>query len=144
MIEHISELISEIEHLKRQIERLSVIEVGGAWIAWTPTITGGGSMTVSSVVNNFSKYFITGGLVIIKMRISSLTLGGTASDQINITTPHSADTDLMLCGFARFIQTTHCYVRTESDGSISMRTMDGANFPLGTSRFFILDGSYSI
>ena len=144
MTDIMNDIIWRMKRMEREIEHLSTQGETGRWQDWTPTFTGAGSMTVSSVVNNFSKYFLTGGLVIIKIRISSFTLGGTASDQINITTPHPADTNLMLCGFARFMTTVHCYVRTESDGSISMRTMDGADFPLGTARFFILDGSYSV
>jgi hypothetical protein len=58
----------------------------GAWQAWTPTITPFGSMTVTATIVD-AQYIVLGALCYFKVRLSPVTIGGTASSDIMISLP---------------------------------------------------------
>lgn len=58
----------------------------GAWLAYTPTVTGSGSMTIASLVINNARYLITGKTITVVMDLV-FTTGGTAGATVNVTLP---------------------------------------------------------
>lgn len=65
---------------------ISAYDPVGSWTTWTPTVTGGGSMTVSSPVFQLAQYLRAGPIVYISMEWTA-TLGGTASNNVQLTLP---------------------------------------------------------
>lgn len=63
--------------------------VGGLWANWTPTVSGSGSMTVSSLSVTDAQFQQVGSLIYAKCLLS-FTLGGTASNQLTVTLPTTA------------------------------------------------------
>lgn len=66
--------------LGRRTERLECIETGGEWADWTPTLTQGG--TVSLTIQE-AKYSIVGRVCHVYARLTA-TAGGTVSNVINV------------------------------------------------------------
>jgi hypothetical protein len=62
------------------------VTIGSGWLAWAPTLTAFGSMTVSSVSLTDAQYLRVGPWVFCKL-YASFTLGGTASNVIFATLP---------------------------------------------------------
>lgn len=60
--------------------------IGTGWLAWSATISGWNSMTVSGVTTQDAQYIRLGPFVYFKMQVQ-MTLGGTASNQIFISAP---------------------------------------------------------
>ena len=61
----------------------------GVWQSWTPTLSGSGSMTVSSPTISDAQYVQLGPIVYFKLWVSTMTLGGTAAGAIIATLPTS-------------------------------------------------------
>jgi hypothetical protein len=62
----------------------------GGWIPWTPTIAGGGSMTVSaSTFSEVASYLRIGPMCFVRM-FFSCTFGGTANVQVSVSLPFAA------------------------------------------------------
>jgi hypothetical protein len=65
---------------------LVIVNNAGGILSYTPTVTGGGSMTISSVVVDDAR-FIKNGKAITAWISVQFTTGGTASTTVNITMP---------------------------------------------------------
>jgi len=61
------------------------------WYNWTPTVTGGGAMTIASVVIALARYNVSGGVFSFEVNLTCTT-GGTASTDINIVLPTNVTT----------------------------------------------------
>ena len=59
------------------------------WTSWTPTYTGSGSLTYTSVTTNHAKYVRIGDMVVIMVKATG-TVGGAAAKQIQFTLPIEA------------------------------------------------------
>lgn len=102
-------------------------------IDYTPTISAGGSMTVSSVTED-TRYSIDGACIDMQMD-ASFTLGGTASNQINVSLPVSPL--IFLTGVALDVTDNSGRVGVQAytqniSNVIEILTENGANFTLGT------------
>lgn len=146
------QLVREIEQLRAQVESLRTIEIPGGWKDWTPTVSAGGSMTISDLVITNARYQIQSKTFYFSYRIT-VTTGGTASNTITIdaaSLPISPATESIL---------STSFSLSLSDGSaalfggtaflgvvgqISMRRYDGANFGLGTGRILVCSGFIEI
>ena len=64
----------------------AAINFGGNWQSWAPSVTGGGSMTVSVNSVNLAQYLRIGPIVHFELHCS-ITLGGTASNVVLFTLP---------------------------------------------------------
>ena len=112
------------------------------WTSWTPTITASGSMTVSGVVINYAKYIQEGKRVTIKLRATFTTVTPASTDII-FTLPVNISTDGEVLvaavsdpsGIAGFAQ-------RNSSTTIYVRRYDSANWSIGASRGFFVNGFY--
>jgi hypothetical protein len=79
----------------------AIANVLGAYSAWSPTITGAGSMTISGVIISAGAYLRFGPLCHVQFNIS-FTTGGIQAAFINLplpVTPAGATISLTLAGF---------------------------------------------
>lgn len=78
----LQQLANEIALLKREINRLKLMEVPAVtpWADWTPTITQSGSVTYTST---FSRYSVIQDTVIVRARLA-VTSAGTTNNTITI------------------------------------------------------------
>lgn len=69
---------------------------------WTPSVSGSGSMTASSVVVNEANYQQIGSFIEFEVSVS-FTLGGTASNYVYLTAPASGTSHSTSCAFNAYI-----------------------------------------
>lgn len=71
MSEHIEKLITKVNRLERETERLQMIEGVGVWTDWTPTISyAGGTTDPTSATVTSARYLRLGKLVIVYAQIA--------------------------------------------------------------------------
>jgi hypothetical protein len=66
---------------------------GSNWQSWTPTVTGVGTMTVSSLIINNASYLILGPLVFVELFVT-VNIGGALSPGFTVSLPVAAQGDL--------------------------------------------------
>lgn len=115
------------------------------WFNYTPTYSGSGSMTFTSVTTAYAKYRVIGQMVVYEIQATGTT-GGTASNTLQATAPA---TPLQTSGSAA------CTTRDAASGTsvvgtggqnsssgIFARKADGSNYGLGTGRILQNYGFY--
>lgn len=119
--------------------------------AWSPTVTGSGSMTVGSLAQKNTEYLRIGGLMYFRCCLA-FTLGGTQSTQINISVPLAGTADNVSTAWSCAAeQGSNAYgvgareeARWRYDGSnIAVFLTNGASWTLGATLVHI-QGSYKI
>ena len=105
----------------------------GAATSWTPTFSGSGSMTFTSVTST-TKYWLFDKLFIAYVFMIGTT-GGTASNELRMTLPITCSNTNFRGGAAvsdaAFLPGTWY---TNSTTEISFRKFDGSNFALAASK----------
>lgn len=113
----------------------------GGQLTWTPTLTGSGSMTISSVVVNEGRYRKRGKNITVWLDVT-FTTGGTASSVVYVTKPVNSSGS----GSVQNVQTYFCsdatnlvaYVITEPSGLAGSlgcaASPGGSNWTLGANR----------
>lgn len=102
-----------------------------AWTTWTPTWTGHGGMTVSSVNNLCAKYLKIGSFVFFII-YATMTLGGTAGVRLYFTLPATADVNAYFA---------HPYIYNNSADRLGHAwTMDTTKWQFS----FIPDGNWTL
>lgn len=71
------------------VQTTAASAIPGAWISFTPAMSGFGSMTVSAGTVASAYYQIIGKTMFLNVYIYNITLGGTASTDIYMTLPAS-------------------------------------------------------
>jgi len=119
-------------------------------LTWQPTYSAGGSMTYTSVTTGMTSYKIVGDNIFIRAMVTGTT-GGTASNNVRITSPFSNGVNSRYCSFSCwFLDGGSSYMIARNDIGINGSNIipfyryDNANFGLGTGRQFNANGSYSI
>jgi hypothetical protein len=107
------------------------------WFNYTPTVTGSGSMTISSLVINEARFAIQGRTVNVTAR-ATFTLGGTASSTVSLTLPvESLIANVPggggVAGDGTNV-TARLIISAGSPDTIGVARYDGANWSLGTAR----------
>jgi len=129
---------------------LSRVENPNGWPGWfnyTPTLTAGGSMTVSSATLGFAKWQVQGDIMFLAMQYTSFTLGGTANSTLFVTYPgnvNGVDGQSAVCA-ARDSGSGSYPVGTgtfTSSSTIYVRKADLSNWTLSTSRAFLINGTF--
>ena len=111
---------------------------------FSPTLSGSGSMTISSPSIATSKYYAIGELVFIEFR-ATFTIGGTPDLSVQFDLPFNAlvsgsmscvviDTSAAISGFA---------LLSSGSKTVSVRRYDGANWGSGAGREIRISGHYS-
>ena len=121
------------------------LSFGANWQNWTPTVTPGGSMTVSGLSGN-AQYIRIGPIVHFYLTLG-FTLGGTLSNQLAVSLPVSS-ANVNLEAFASAITTPttsffNCfsYVNTNAS-SMTVVYNYGNNFSAAGSYVLYASGSY--
>jgi len=125
-----------------QIERyLNKKLLGEDWTDWTPTYSGGGDMTYTSVSTNVGKYIILNEMVYFMLSAVGIT-GGTAYFKIFFTTP--TEMSHAVGGGCTVIDTGRIsgYWEYEDSTKIKVCKYDTSNFGLGTVRALDVQGFY--
>jgi hypothetical protein len=118
------------------------IAFGSNWISYTPTITPGGSMTVSSLVINDAQYMRIGPFVFIKLYIA-LTAGGTANNQIAFSLPIAqVGAQSLMSAAIQFATWSPAFGWIPTGGSVvNVWPSGGANYTLGVV-LIMVEGFY--
>jgi hypothetical protein len=110
-----------------------------AWTSWTPTVTASGAMTVSSLSNFDAQYCKIGAMVFFKIELS-MTLGGTASNQVYVSLPVAsvgADVACQMHMQNAAITWTAVFGFTQSANSRVVASLNNnANWALGSAWVF--------
>ena len=108
---------------------------GGAWTAWTPTVSSGtGTITTSTVTS--ATYIQVGKIVIARFDVTINNVG-TGGGNLRLTTPVTPKTDSQYHGAAREIvlNGSMLWVGFESSTTlISMRKYDNTSFLINNAR----------
>jgi len=110
---------------------------------FVPTLSGSGSMSISSSVINLARYAAIGELVFIELS-ATFTIGGTPDLSVNFDLPLTASGAVILpavivdggnelSGFA---------ILTSGSKTIDVRRYDGGNWNSGTVREIKISGQY--
>jgi hypothetical protein len=123
-------------------------ELGGAWLDWIPTVTAGGSMTVSSVSVVVARYIQIGKMIYFTVRLS-MTTGGTADNDILFTLPvatkDTTNTVSVGNGFVTESATVGAFAFSGSSGTVAdCRKYDASNFGLGAGKIVAITGHYEV
>lgn len=115
--------------------------LGGGWLNFFPGITGWNGMTVSGISFTDNQYLIFGPFCFFKLYVNC-TLGGTASNQIFITTPTQVQGPSMLvpaiAKTAGASGLSPAWAYCDPLGSLCKLLLPGeVNFPLGPIGFLI-------
>jgi hypothetical protein len=117
------------------------------WFNYVPTITVGGSMTISSISIDLANFSIINGTCFVNVS-STFTLGGTASMDLIISLElNSADSRIVMAGQAIMGSSTAQYganVLKLSSNTVVVRPSDTSNWSLGTSRSARISGFYRL
>lgn len=107
------------------------LSIGSNWQSWTPTLTAGGSMTLSAINLAQCLFFRLGNVVHFQLYVT-VTLGGTASNLLAFTLPlASYSTSLpqgVQCSIAQgnwtagfgYVQESHLYVFLNNQANYSL------------------------
>jgi len=114
---------------------------------WTPTLSASGSMTITSPSYNYKKFKVVGSTCFWELDFNA-TLGGTASDQVYITSPISRleTNGYAQSGFGRVYDAGLVIPAVAWNGGSQTEFMiqKGTNYGLGAGREFRLKGFYEI
>lgn len=138
-----AEAISAHDHTGSGLgAQLNQDAVSLTWTSWTPTITASGAMTIGSTVITYAKYCRMGSMVFIKAR-ATFTTGGTANTDVIFTLPVNISTDgEVLAAAVSDPSGLAGFAQRNSSTTIYVRRYDSANWSLGASRGFFVNGFY--
>lgn len=117
------------------------------WFNWTPTYSGSGSMTYTSVTTHRARFRLDGSSCTIQLRANGTT-GGTADVEIRATLPFwSASYDQSLAGYvidgaAAAYQAA--IVRFSASNEIGVIKFDYSNWGIGSARWIQVNGTYEV
>lgn len=119
----------------------------GRWLEYSPTFSGSGSMTWTSITVNKGMYCLSGHLMSYYITARGTT-GGTASNELKATLPFTINTSYLSNN-----STSVCHVQDSarvsgftfhSGATVSARKYDASNYGLGTNRDIYVNGTHSI
>lgn len=114
------------------------------WLNYSPTASGSGSMTISSLVINYAKYKRVGNLIYWIVSIS-FTTGGTASLSVFVSSPTTMDSASYETGSGTFVDTGNAmgaFAYAANTTTFTCRKYDASNWGLGSGRLLNLSGFY--
>jgi hypothetical protein len=97
------------------------IVFGSGWVSWTPTYSASGSMTATQNTLYAASYCRVSNLVFVQF-YCTVSLGGTASNQVNISLPVSASAALTL-------QTLACTISPGGSTDAGLARINGSTTP---------------
>ncbi len=112
----------------------------GGWTTWTPTLSGSGSMTISSVTVVDAQYLTIGPITYFKLWVNPFTTGGTASTTVVVTLPLASVGMSSPCTFFTANATANfsvgvAYVASNSS-NLNLFLNGQTNWGLGTNQIF--------
>lgn len=115
---------------------------------WTPSVAGGGSMTVSSLSIRQARYCRLGPYVMMNMCLT-FTLGGSASTTITVTVPISGQADSVYCAFPCVADENGTGIadarwRLSTSTQIVVFKAGAGNFTLGANASININGLYRV
>ena len=129
-----NEDVLRMENVADAIDQLA----GDNFASYTPTIEGGGSMTISGLTINYARWFQAGKKIVVQVDFTA-TLGGTAASSVEVSIPVSVGFQSIPSLFAQPSNagTQGAGGSFVSGAQIDIRKSDGTNFSLDTGRFTI-------
>lgn len=111
------------------------------WKTFLPTLTGSGSMTVTSPTIDFCEYIEMSSMTFLRVHITS-TLGGTASNYVSLNTP-TPSSGTQMSGSVTMVNGGNVIAGSLSKtlDRMDIRKYDGTNYTL-TSTLFIIHAWY--
>lgn len=124
---------------------VTTTKVDFGWADWIPSITTGGTMTVSGVSSVVARYCQIGDIVMFTVK-AVFTLGGTAYPYFTISLPVTAAATFAANAFPGQVGESQggwvsAIAVPASSTTAIVRRMDGANWALGSTIMF-LSGTY--
>ncbi len=121
---------------------------GIASATWTPSVAGGGSMTVSSMSVRQARYARIGPFVMFHLCVT-FTLGGTASNTITVSVPVSGQANHVNCAFACAADENGSGIadarwRLSTSDQIVVFKAGAGNFTLGANASINIDSIYRV
>jgi hypothetical protein len=117
------------------------------WFNYAPIYSANGSMTFTSVTNNYAKWRCINKTVLVNAKATG-TVGGTPSTALIVSLPVKALTDQALAGATTITDggaslAGRCFLSTTKDGVISGRA-DATNWSAGSGRIVVPSISYEM
>jgi hypothetical protein len=141
---------ADLDELRNLIASADLPRASGfeGWNNWTPTVTAGGSMTVSSLVINDAQYIVVGAVCFFKLFLA-FTLGGTASFEVDVVLPLISVGQTTAVTLSAFIFGATGWqlewgIVYGGSTQLGMRLNNQANWPLGINTQIICEGFYRI
>ena len=121
-----------------------------AWSTWTPTLSGGGSMTVTAGSIGEARYQQVGSRVYYSLVIG-FTTGGTANPVVKFTAPVNRSQTVAYAAAGNgslndggLVRAAFCMWSGSLTDTIEIRRFDEANWSLGVGRVARISGFYEV